>query len=70
VQATALSVKSGSRLHAARAEILGAVAQAVWRQIPLLPVLFDPYFALAPTIQEVEIKDGWLNVYETYSASR
>jgi hypothetical protein len=66
-QATALSATAGSRLHAARAEILPAVAHDLWRRVPNLPVLFDPYFALAPTLREVEIKDGWLNVYETYA---
>ena len=67
VQATLLGDRPGGRLHAARVEILRAVAQDVWGQSPNLPFLFDPYFALSPTIQDVEIADGWLNVYETYS---
>jgi hypothetical protein len=28
---------------------------------------FDPYFALSPVIEDVEIKEGWLNIYERYA---
>ena len=67
INETRISGRSG-RIDDNRQAILRKVIQAAWGRGLNVPLIFDPYFALSPTIQSMEVKDGWLNVYERYGA--
>ncbi|HQF69674.1 MAG TPA: hypothetical protein PLH39_00175 [Promineifilum sp.] len=47
--------------------LLSAALAGMWAGIARVPVLFDPFYALAPVIDHWEARDGWLNVYERYA---
>jgi hypothetical protein len=47
--------------------LLSAAIRDLWAtRIARVPVLFDPFFALSPSIESFKARDGWLNVYEHY----
>jgi len=67
VLATLKQGRPGGPIDAVRDPLLQAIAQDVWRNAHDVPVVFDPYFALSPSIQSFEAKEGWLDVYASYA---
>ena len=47
--------------------VLTMAVRNAWSSVERVPVVFDPYAALSPTIESFEAKDGWLNIYERYA---
>ncbi len=47
--------------------VLAIALRDAWKKVGRVPIVFDPYYALSPTIEAFDARDGWLNVYERYT---